>query len=416
VIAEPPRDLIEQLRREVFVFDGGPTQRERFGAEVEFIPVDATTGRAAPIDGPVGATLPVLRGMSRRLAWREMSSAKAGVPEFRTPPGGRITYEPGGQIEYSAPPSDSLSALLRDLRGTAAAIAGGLASAGLDVVHAGVDPRTPLEDVPLRLSASRYRRMDAHFATIGPHGARMMRQTASIQVCLDLGPRPAERWRLLNALTPYLAATFANSPAYGGIDTGHASVRRFIWGALDPRRTGVVFDGADPVGAYARFALAAPAILLGGESPPFAPFGEALAAGSAGVDDWRAHLTTLFPEVRPRGYFEVRSIDALDPRWYAAPLVFLAGLVADPATAAAAAEIAGEPDGALLAPAGHCGLADPALGARSVELFDLALRGAESLGTDVLEAADLDRAREFADRFTRRGRAPAADVAVVAGA
>jgi glutamate--cysteine ligase len=57
-----------------------------------------------------------------------------------------------------------------------------------------------------------------------------------------------------------------------------------------------------------------------------------------------AHLTTLFPEVRPRGYFEVRSCDALPPEWYAAPLAFIAGLAYGPDRGRTAWEIAGAPD------------------------------------------------------------------------
>ncbi len=37
--------------------------------------------------------------------------------------------------------------------------------------------------------------------------------------------------------------------------------------------------------------------------------------GRPSVDDLRYHLTTLFLEVRPRGFLELRAIDALPARW-----------------------------------------------------------------------------------------------------
>jgi hypothetical protein len=76
---------------------------------VELIPVDASTGRIAPIVAGAGrSTLPILRAMARRLGWREGRAAKSGAPEFRSPNGGRLCFEPGGQIEYAAPPNESV--------------------------------------------------------------------------------------------------------------------------------------------------------------------------------------------------------------------------------------------------------------------------------------------------------------------
>ncbi len=88
-----------------------------------------------------------------------------------------------------------------------------------------------------------------------------------------------------------------------------------------------------PVGAYADFALGAGAMLLGEDRRPAvrSPTGWRPAPRWRG---WRVHLTTLFPEVRPRGYFELRSCDALARAWLAAPLVFVCALALDDASTA----------------------------------------------------------------------------------
>ena len=62
------------------------------------------------------------------------------------------------------------------------------------------------------------------------------------------------------------------------------------------------------VEAYAAFVLSAPAFLA---DPAAAPFGD-LDAHLLTEAHLSTHLSTLFPEVRPRGYLEVRSLDALD--------------------------------------------------------------------------------------------------------
>jgi glutamate--cysteine ligase len=405
------RPYVEQLDREAFALAGPRSPVERIGAEVELIPLDAVTGRAAPLlSAGQPSTLPVLRAMAQRFGWRELRSAKSDAPEFRMPGGGRLCFEPGGQIEYAAPPSESVSALGEDLRDVAVALTESLAAAGISLIAAGVDPQNRVADVPLRLHGERYRRMDAHFARIGPHGARMMRQTASIQVSVDAGTDPLGRWRLLNALTPYIVAIFANSPRYAGTDTGHRSIRRHIWGSLDPDRTGIAYSPTDPVEAYARFALRATAILLGDETALPRPFEEHVCTGDATLQAWREHLTTLFPEVRPRGYFEVRSTDAIAPEWYAVPLVFLAGLTREPRVERLAQEIAGAPDVTRLARAGRCGLSDADIATPAIELAELALDSCLRLGPRIVSEIDLATAASYFDRYTRRRRSPADDV------
>jgi glutamate--cysteine ligase len=93
-----------------------------------------------------------------------------------------------------------------------------------------------------------------------------------------------EQWRVLNLAGPFLAAAFARD---GG--------RLNTWLDVDPTRTGFhdqVLRGDDPVRSYTAFALGATQFVEGAE----------------------AHLTTLFPPVRPRStYLEVRFLDAQDP-------------------------------------------------------------------------------------------------------
>lgn len=187
-----------------------------------------------------------------------------------------ISFEPGGQLELSLPPSfDSVG----DLRSLTADLRRRLGGMTLRAIP--VDPRP---DVPLQLTSERYVAMQRHFDRIGPAGRRMMRRTASTQICLDWWPGRAgiEQWRVLNLAGPFLAARFNRSD------------RLATWLAVDPART--AFDdsllrGEDPVASYAAFA----------------------AAATAFVDGPAGHLSTLFPPVRPRGtYLEVRFLDALE--------------------------------------------------------------------------------------------------------
>lgn len=214
-----------------------------------------------------------------------------------------LAFEPGGQVELSLPPAASAheagarlvaatEALARDLQG------GGVVLSSAPVRAA--DPATPRH-----LRTPRYDAMERHLDQIGPAGRRMMRSTASTQPCLDWWPGQAglEQWRLLLLAAPFIAAATARSTGPTG--------RLTTWLAVDPGRTAFddrLLHGEDPVAAYAAFAAGA------------TPF----------VDGEAAHLSTLFPPVRPRGgYLEVRFPDAQPTHRVGALLHALAALLYD---------------------------------------------------------------------------------------
>ncbi len=392
-------ELFERdLRDRVFRPSSAP---ERIGAEVELLVLDAATRAPVSICAPgCVSSLPLLRRFAAQQGWREAISYGCFLPHW-----GGVSWEPGGQIEYSAPPCTSVTASLASLRGVVLPLRVWMADHGLELLSVGTDPTNHLASTSLQLSAHRYVRMDEYLGAIGPAGPRMMRQTASLQVNLDWGTEPDLRWRTLNALAPYLTAIFANSPIYAGEPTGHQSFRAHTWRELDPLRTGLLGVEVDIIGEYLRFALNAPAILVDtADAFPFCALLE-----EASLEDWHTHLTTLFPEVRPKGYAEVRSLDAVPPEWYAAPLALLAGITFHRRSLLDAADLLGAPDAALLVRAGQFGVRDLTIQQVACDLWEIALRGCAALGEEFIAAPDLERARAFRDTYTRRGRSPADD-------
>jgi glutamate--cysteine ligase len=404
-----------RIERDAFVartvrdrlFRPSPSERRYIGAEVELIALLASSGRVCPVSSESGpSSLGLLRAFGASRAWREERSAK-GVPRFVTPDGVVVTFEPGGQIEFASPPCASVNELLAVLHGVIDPLRDAAHRFGVELHSRGIDPLNNILEVPLQLDAERYVRMSSFFESVGPSGARMMRQTAAVQVSVDGGDDPARRWRFLADVAPYLTAIFANSRRYAGVDAGLQSYRAYCWRTLDTTRTGVPPNDGDPRAAYLDFALDALDMMRRDEDGRFLSYRAWMARGEWTPDGWEAHLTTLFPEVRPRGHLEVRSMDVVAPQHLAAPLVLIAGLTYHEATARRVRELLSSADDTLLWRAAGAGLRDTALCGVARALVKLGLEGAKALGRDYVSSAALATAEHFFDRYTMRGLAPA---------
>jgi glutamate--cysteine ligase len=113
------------------------------------------------------------------------------------------------------------------------------------------------------------------------------------------------------------------------------------------------------------------------------------------MDDWLFHLSTLFPEVRPKQFFELRSADTIEPHALAAPVVLATGLVYDEQSTRHAIELLGAPSEDLLVRAGKSGLADPEIRRIATELITHALDGAQRLGSNYIAPSHIAAAEGY---------------------
>ncbi len=385
--------LLEDVRQRLFS-PSHAANPHSVGVEMELIPVDVGTRQVIPARDGERSSSRALARLAARHGWTE--DAKEGDPSsWLLNDGTVISFEPGGQLEISSPPHPTASALIAAMKRVVEHVTEEMSVDGIVMVAAGVDPCNDIASVPLQLHRERYAMMTDYFDSIGVAGVRMMRQTAALQINVERGADPISRWQLLNALAPVIIALFANSRLYGGSDTGFASYRAHTWRMLDASRTGLAYDSADPVEHYLRFALDAIAMRSGNSSAEYVRFGEWMKRTEVSLDDWHFHLSTLFPEVRPRAYFEIRSADTIDVRSLAAPLVFITGLIYDPATAARVMDVLGAPRLELVERAGRLGVKDPELRKLVTECAELAVAGARALGPDYLSVENVDSAREY---------------------
>jgi glutamate--cysteine ligase len=334
---------------------------------------------------------------------------EAGPP----PAGSTVTFEPGGQLELSSPPSFGVAACVKGLQSDIGHVERTLADAGLVLLWTAIDPyRSPRR----QLSHQRYDAMEAYFDRRGTEGRLMMCSTASVQVNVDAGHDLADvtrRWGLLNAMGPTLVAAFANSPRLAGRETGWKSSRQAVWQHLDPRRTGVPC-GPDPMSAWARYALDAPVMMqrVGVDhwvADPGVTFREWVDSNGSSprpcAGDLDIHLTTLFPPVRPRGWFEVRYVDAQPAAYWPVPIAVVSALLDDPATGDRVLA-AVEPVGSAWLEAARDGLSNAALGRAAQACFEAALGVLAADGTDRALVALVE---SFLNRYVAQRRCPADD-------
>jgi glutamate--cysteine ligase len=329
--------------------------------------------------------------------------------QLRLPAGSLITVEPGGQVEISTPPTRSAADLICVATADSATLADLLHECGLVLGRHGTDPHRP----PRRLlRIPRYEAMQAAFDLIGPHGSAMMCSTASIQVCLDAGEagQVATRWRAAHALGPALVALFANSPDLDARQTGWASSRLRATLGTCPPFTLPPEPSDDPAGQWARMAMEAPVICVRGDGPSWAAppgltfsgwIAEPARVGRAPTrDDLDYHLSTLFPPVRPRGYLEIRYLDAQAGSRWVTPFVLLAALMARPSTIEQVLGLTEACAGRWFQ-AARDGLADPVLREAARNIVQL---GADSL--DNLDLIAAQRAQVLDDLALRENAIP----------
>ncbi len=363
------------------------------GIELEVIPVIEFTRKPALAT----ATTRVLSALARKQSWTERRNGN-DPPSWELRDGARISFEPGGQIEISSAPHPAATSVIAATRELVQLLRDEMQREGIELLTSGVDPYNDIGVVPLQLRRERYTGMTEYFESIGPSGVRMMRQTAALQINVERGDDALDRWLLLNAIAPVVTALFSNSTNYAGKKTNHASFRAHLWRTLDDSRTGLPYDEVDPVARYVDFALDAYAMRSGNKRQPYVTFRDWMRDSKVGMEEWDFHLSTLFPEVRPKQYFELRSADTIDPKWLAAPVLFVTAIVYDRKSAQRAFEIVGTPSVDLLELAGIKGLSHPALRRMARALADIALDGADSLGSEYLSAEDVETASEYFDR------------------
>ncbi|MGH7844749.1 MAG: glutamate--cysteine ligase [Candidatus Binatia bacterium] len=331
-------DKKDQLE-EFFHVSGKPRAQWRVGTEYEKVGIERQTGKALLYSGPRGVET-ILKALVDEFRWEPIEEDGHVIALKRDK--AEIHLEPGGQIELSGEPCETIHCThgeftqhIRELLEIADR---------LDVVFLGLgmQPFSSLDDIEW-VPKRRYRIMAPYMLKVGTLGQRMMKQTATVQANIDFSDEKdaMAKFRTSMGLVPLIIAVFANSPIMEGRLTGFKSFREHIWTRTDKNRSGMLRFAFDPNVSfhhYMEYALDVPMyfILRNGTYIDFTDvtFRDYLTRGHMGhyatLDDWKVHLTTLFPEVRIKSYIEIRCVDSQPPELMPALAALVKGVLYEP--------------------------------------------------------------------------------------
>lgn len=302
-----------------------PRDQWRIGTEHEKFAYDEASLRPLPYEAEEGA--PSIRRLLEAMAgpdWTPVAEKAGKLIALKGADGGSVTLEPGGQLELSGAPLETIHQTCSEVHRHLDQVRKATEEIGAGVVGLGFNPIWRRDEIPW-MPKGRYKIMRDYMPKKGSLGLDMMTRTCTVQVNLDFEDEAdmVAKMRVGLALQPLATALFANSPFTEGKPNGFLSYRSHIWTDTDPDRCGMlpfVFDDDFGFERWVDYVLDVPMyfFMRDGEffdaaGLSFRDFLDRKLPGFEGevptMTDWADHLTTVFPEVRLKKFIEMRGAD-----------------------------------------------------------------------------------------------------------
>ncbi|HIP08859.1 MAG TPA: glutamate--cysteine ligase [Rhodospirillales bacterium] len=305
-----------------FLEDGcKPPEDWRIGTEHEKFAFDPETFRTLAYEGKSGVR-EILERMCR-FGWEPV--LENGKPiGLKKPDNSSISLEPGGQIELSGAPLETIHQTCGELTNHLEQVKEVAGELDVGFLGLGYIPKWTLKDINW-MPKDRYKIMREYMLKKGNLGHHMMLATCTVQVNLDFSSEShmVRMFRTALALQPVATALWANSPFREGSKNGYLSFRSHIWNDTDPDRTGIlpfVFEDGFGFERYVDYMLDVPMYFVYRDGQYIDVSGEsfrdflkgklgALSGKKPTLKDWEDHMTTAFPEVRLKRFLEMRGAD-----------------------------------------------------------------------------------------------------------
>lgn len=343
----------EQLA-EVFSEREMPAADFRIGAENEKFGVHEETGKPLGYGGDFSVCR-VFTHLEKEHSWEAVREVPDGPVLGLRRGSANITLEPGVQFELSGEPLSDLHQVLAEQMQHLRELAAISEQMKIAWLGTGFHPLARLSELPW-VPKQRYPIMRDYLPQKGSGGLDMMQRTATVQGNFDWSSEEDAMKKLIVALkiSPLMQAWFSNAPFSEGRQHEMSSRRGDVWRNMDPSRSGLLeplWKKSHPTyDDYVEWSLDAGMFLFWRDGQSFKNTGQTfrsfLKDGYEGEratrEDFKLHLTTLFPEVRLKNTLEVRSVDGLPPELALASLAVWTGILYNDSALESARELVDE--------------------------------------------------------------------------
>ncbi|WP_299360216.1 glutamate--cysteine ligase [uncultured Paracoccus sp.] len=298
-----------------------PVNDWRIGTEHEKFGFCWDTLTPLPYDGPRSIRT-MLEGLRDRFGWTSVMEGGHIIGLERD--GANVSLEPGGQLELSGAPVETIHQTCDEVNAHLAEVKQVADGIGAGFIGLGAAPIWTQDQMPM-MPKGRYALMTPYMEKVGTLGTQMMYRTCTVQVNLDFASEAdmVQKLRVGLALQPVATALFANSPFLDGRPNGMKSWRSHIWQNLDEARTGMlpfVFEDGFGYDRWVDYVLDVPMYFVYRDGRYIDALGQsfrdflngrlpALPGEVPTLSDWADHMTTAFPEARVKKYIEMRGAD-----------------------------------------------------------------------------------------------------------
>jgi len=254
---------------------------------------------------------------------------------------GSYSLEPGGQVEWASAPFVSLHDIQAQLNSHNKALRSLCDSYKVFPLGFSLDPIYSPGEVKL-INMKKYQLMNKRFYSTGKHGQWMMRNTASVQVNIDMtNEKDGESMAYVaDCLQPFSFLLFSNSPFIKRSPAENRNLRLEIWNDTDSPRCGNLFDHGiikhqNLIFSFVEHILSVPAIFILDSFSKTRAF-------SGTLGDWlkklyndrtlsakhiQSALRQIFTHIRFKSVLEVRGSDRPPFGYELAPAAFWCGLL-----------------------------------------------------------------------------------------
>ena len=310
-------DYIDQINYIASYFKEHEKRQEEFkvGIEVEHFIVDKNSLRTISYYGKDGVA-ETLKDLEKR-GWTGSYEGEhiLGLSSKKK----YITLEPASQLELSISPQESIEELEKEYLDFLYEIIPILERKNQALITVAYHPVSRINDIKM-IPKKRYEYMYEYFKTKGKYAHNMMKGTASFQVSIDYDSEEdyIKKFKVASALSPVLYAIFDSGYYFEGGIWDKYSLRAAIWENCDRDRSGIVpgvFDEDFGYRKYAEYILNVPPIFIFDGKNTY-PTGDKLGreifhGKSLTLEELEHVLTMVFPDVRTKGYVEIRMFDSI---------------------------------------------------------------------------------------------------------